>query len=159
MHLGSVAQSSHPLWVGLLLHPPRADDGIGQLTRGAFRINDMLLNPYFSEPLDYKWIVLELRRLFQKWFQPIDKSKRDVTNSEIILLYLRKVSELLEFNSVISLDVMIRIFWLSLHWGPSIHCFLKTNVSVDPDLSSKLLENTTVELGKKELFGCPKIVP
>ena len=46
-----------------------------------------------NESLDYQWIVLELRRHFQKLFQPIDKSKRDVTNSEIILLYLRKVGE------------------------------------------------------------------
>ena len=48
MHLLSVAQFHTPLWVGLLLHPPRAKRGIGQLTRGAFRIKDLLWKPHFS---------------------------------------------------------------------------------------------------------------
>jgi hypothetical protein len=54
MHLWSIAQFHHPLWLGAAANPLEADDGIGQLARGAFRINDLLKNPYFSESLDYK---------------------------------------------------------------------------------------------------------
>jgi hypothetical protein len=38
----SVAHFHPHFWEGLLLHPPKSEDGIGQLTRVAFKINDFL---------------------------------------------------------------------------------------------------------------------
>ena len=52
MKLWSVAHFHPHFWVGLLLHPPanppKSEDGNGQLTRVAFKINDFLWNPYFN---------------------------------------------------------------------------------------------------------------
>jgi hypothetical protein len=35
------------------LHPPKSEDGNGQLTRVAFKINDFLCNPHFREQTFY----------------------------------------------------------------------------------------------------------
>jgi hypothetical protein len=42
MQLWSVAHFHPHFWVGLLLHPPKSEDGNGQLTRVAFKINNFL---------------------------------------------------------------------------------------------------------------------
>ena len=46
MQLWSFAHFHPHFWVGLLLHP--MENGNGQLTRVAFRINGFLWNPHFS---------------------------------------------------------------------------------------------------------------
>ena len=64
-------------WVQQQTHPKRMT-GIGQLTRGAFRINDLLWNPYFKvvSKVTYFYIYYQggfnsyiFLYLLQRWFQ------------------------------------------------------------------------------------------
>ena len=48
MQLWSVAHFHPHFWVGLLLYLLKSEDGNGQLTRVAFKINDFLWNPHFK---------------------------------------------------------------------------------------------------------------
>ena len=47
-YIWSIEHICHHLWVGATANPPQSDDRYAQLTRGAFKINDFLLNPHFS---------------------------------------------------------------------------------------------------------------
>ena len=53
MKLWSVAHFHSHFWVGLLLHPPKSEDGNGHLTRVAFKINEIhtLVAAMFNEML------------------------------------------------------------------------------------------------------------
>ena len=49
MQLWSVAHFHPHFWVGATENPPKSEDGNGQLTRVAFKINDFLQNPHLSD--------------------------------------------------------------------------------------------------------------
>ena len=62
MHLWSVANCSHPLWVGLLLLPPKADWNWATDQR-CIQNDNLLRNPYFSIGV-------------AKWFRAVDFGTR-----------------------------------------------------------------------------------
>ena len=58
MKLWAVEHFFHHFWVGATANPPKSEDGNGQLTRVAFKINDFLWNPYFSIIENYLFDLL-----------------------------------------------------------------------------------------------------